>query len=244
MINKSIIWCVSFSLALVFWGCSAHKDSVFLSNKFHSVQKDSIIREFVNSDSLFSLQSNFVIPFEIYMFGGKWGNYILLDTHVIDTTKFNVDYFVEKCFIYDFMEKDINDTSAFIRTESTYLYNALTNHTQKFGFDIREWHPEMERTKSLREYLYDCFPQEFYDLIGSLIYNKTLDYVFAYPTRVTHDEGLIGTDVSMYFGVKGKDVFVIIDNWTDENQGNNPQIIPIENYLECCWEKMTNVSKK
>lgn len=92
--------------------------------------------------------------------------------------------------------------------------------------------------------MHDCFPQGFYDLIGSLLYSNTLDYVFAYPTRVTFDEELIGTDVTLYFGVKGKKVYIIIDNWTWENQGDDPQIIPIEDYLDCCWEKMTNVSKK
>lgn len=33
------------------------------------------------------------------------------------------------------------------------------------------------------------------------------------------------------------------ENWTPENEGNNPQIIPIEEYLDCCWEEMTGLKE-
>lgn len=242
---KKIKMCfVLFAFIMGLWGCSSQRDFVYLSKKFPSSQRDSVIYELVNADSMFYKQSTFLFPFDIYMFGGKIGNYLLLNTNVIDTSKFNIDYFVKKDFIKDFIEKDKKTSDAVIRVESTYLYNSLTNHTQTFSYDTREWCHKKGQLKSIKTYLHDCFPQGFYDLIGSLIYNNTLDYVFAYPTQITYDEELIGTKLSTYFGVKGKDVYIIYDNWTDENEGNEPQIIPIEEYLNCCWDTMTNVSKK
>lgn len=232
---------VFFAFVIGLFGCSSQKDLVYLSNKFPPSQRDSIIYELVNSDSMLYKQPALLFPFDIYMFGGKHCNCLSLNTNAIDTSKFKIDYFVKKDFIKDFIEKDKKNTDADIEVESTYLYNPLTNHTQTFNYDMREWcYKEEQRKKNIN----DCFPQGFYDLIGSLLYNNTLDYVFAYPTRVTYDEELIGTDVTLYFGVKGKKVYIIIDNWTWENQGDDPQIIPIEDYLDCCWDRMTNVTKK
>lgn len=235
---------VLFAYIIGLFGCSSHKDLVYLSKKFPSSQRDSVINGLINVDSLYKKQSSFLNPFDIYMFGGNTANYLLLKTNVIDTSRFSIDYFVNKEFIMDFIEKDKQNSEAVIRVESTYLYNSLTNHTQSFSYDMREWYYKRGQLKSIKSYLHDCFPQGFYDLIGFLIYNNTVDYVFAYPTRVTYDEELIGTDVTLYFGVKGKKVYVIVDNWTNENQGNDPQIIPIEEYLNCCWDQMTNVKKK
>lgn len=240
--KKDIIRFVLFTLIFGFWGCSSQMDLVYLSNKFPLSQRDSVINELISSDSMLYEQSSFLFPFDIYIFSGKVGNFLLLNTNVIDTSSFSVNYFVNKDFIKDFIEKDKKNSDAVIRVESTYLYNSLTNHTQTFNYDAREWH--YKNGNSLKSYLHDCFPQGFYDLIGFLIYNNTLDYVFAYPTRITYDEELIGTKISLYFGVKGRKVYVIVDNWTNENQGNDPLIIPIETYLDCCWEEMTNVSKK
>ena len=243
MKNKKAYY-VLLAFVIGLFGCSSQKDLVYLSNKFSPSQRDSVIYELVNSDSMLYKQSALLFPFDIFMFGGKYCNCLSLNTNVIDTSKFNIDYFVKKDFIKDFIEKDKKKTDAVIDVESTYLYNPLTNHTQTFNYDLREWYHKRGQLQSLKKHLHDCFPQGFYDLIGSLLYSNTLDYVFAYPTRVTFDEELIGTDVTLYFGVKGKKVYIIIDNWTWENQGDDPQIIPIEDYLDCCWEKMTNVSKK
>lgn len=242
--NNAYSYYVLFAFVIGLFGCSSQKDLAYLSNKFPSSQRDAVIYELVGSDSMLFEQSSNLFPFDIYMFGGKIGNYLLLNTNVIDTSCFSIDYFAKKDFIKDFIEKDKNNTDAVIRVESTYLYNFLSNHTQTFGYDAREWYHKKGQLNSLKSHLHNCFPQGFYDLIGSLLYNKTLDYIFAYPTHITYDEDLIGTLVSLYFGIKGKNVYVIIDNWTDENEGNNPQIIPIEEYLDCCWDQMTNVSKK
>lgn len=224
---------ILIALVIIFSNCSMHRDLNYLKNKFPVAQRDSIINEFFCSDSLLVKQYRESFVFNIYMFAGENCNVLSLDPEKIDTSLFSDNYFKEKQFIIDFIEKDKSLSDVHILVENTYLYNTFLQHTQMLIYDARN-----------QCRLYDCFPQRFYDLIGSLIYNRTLDYVFAYPTRVTYDEELIGTDVTLYFGVKGKKVYIIIDNWTSENQGNDPRIIPIEEYLNCCWDKMTNVTKK
>lgn len=224
---------ILIALVIIFSYCSMHRDLNYLENKFPVAQRDSIINEFIFSDSLLAKQYRESFVFNIYIFAGENCNYLSLDLEIIDTSFFSDSYFKEKQFIIDFIEKDKNLSNAHILVENTYFYNTFLQHTQMFIHDARN-----------QCRLYDCFPQRFYDLIGSLIYNRTLDYVFAYPTHVHFDEGIIGTSLGMYFGVKGKKVYVLIDNWTDENKGNNPQIIPIEEYLDCCWKEMTNVKKK
>lgn len=232
------------TLIILFSNCSTQKDLDYLINKFPNTQRDSIINETFCSDSSLIEQYSHGFVFDIYLFSGDHCNCLSLNTNVIDTSRFNTDYFAKKNFITEFIEKDKKETDAVIQVESTYLYDPLTNHTQTFNYDTREWYHKMGQLKSLKTHLHDCFPQGFYDLIGSLLYNNTLDYVFAYPTRVHYGENIIGTELGLYFGVKGKKVYIIIDNWTSENQGNNPQIIPIEEFMECCWEGMTNVTKK
>lgn len=229
------------TLIILFSNCSTQKDLDYLMNKNPDTQRDSIINENFCLDSSLIEQYRHCFAFDIYLFGGNHCNCLSLNTNVIDTSKFNIDYFAKKDFIKDFIRKDKKNTDAVIQVESSYLYNPLTNHTQTFDHDMREWY---HKKGQLKTHLYDCFPQGFYDLIGSLLYNNTLDYVFAYPTHVHYSENIIGTELGMYFGVKGKKVYIIIDNWTSENQGNDPQIIPVEDYLDCCWEKMTNVLRK
>ena len=230
--NRGYLLLLSIALAILFSNCSTHRDLVYLKNKFQNAQSDSVIDEYYYSDLSLIEQPSQLFVFNIFLFAGENCNVLPLESMIIDTSLFCDSYFKKKQFIYDFIEKDKNYSNTLIQVENSYVYNALFNHTQVFIHDNRG-----------QCHLYDCFPQRFYDLIGSLIYNNTLDYVFAYPTHVHYNERIIGTSLGLYFGIKGRKVYVIIDNWTEDNEGNCPQIIPIEEYLDCCWEEMTNVSK-
>lgn len=219
------------------------EDLHYLSTLVNKQQRDSIMADFIRADTIFSV-SDRVFSFDIYMFGGEFGNYLKLDSYIIDTSKFSLGYFVRKEFVHDLIEKDKSCSESLIRIDQTFIYNDKTEHTLEFM--IERWKRDSKEDSQLNsnKYLYDCFPQKFYDFIGSLLYNGTVDYVFSYPTHIHYDEGIIGTILGLYFGVKGNDVYAIIDNWTEENRGNEPRIIPIGQYLDCCWEKVFNMLQK
>lgn len=104
--KKNKAYYVLFTFVIGLLGCSTQKDWAYLSKKLPSSQRDSVLYELFNSDSMLYKQSSLLFPFDIYMFGGNHCNCLSLNTNAIDTSRFNNDYFVKKRFITDFIEKD------------------------------------------------------------------------------------------------------------------------------------------
>lgn len=216
--------------------------------------RDSVFNDFIDSMPDLRERKGQFMPFSIYEFGTLYLNFISMDEGIIDTSLISKDYFLSGKFIIDYYDKTkySDSTKAYISCGGSFIYDTVEQITYRFKvsgwadrfyFDERTKKAGYDTSRKPSKYLtHPHYP--FEDYIGYLLYNKVIDFVFSFPTYLDYDEKLILSSTDTYFAIKDEKVFVIYENWTPENRGNAPQIIRIEEYLNCCWEKMTNVTKK
>lgn len=217
-------------------------------------RRDSVFADFLDSMPDLRQRKGQFMPFSIYEFGTLYTNFISMNEGIIDTSLISKDYFLSGKYIIDFYDKtkSSDSTEAYISCRRSFIYDTVKQITYRFkvsGWTDRlyydEWDKKAGRDTSRKPSKYLTHPHyPFEDYIGYLFYNNVIDFVFSFPTYFDYDEKLILSSTDTYFAIKEEKIYVIYENWTPENKGNNPQIIPIEEYLDCCWEEMTNVSKK
>lgn len=216
--------------------------------------RDSVFNDFIDSMPDLRQRKEQFMPFNIYEFGTHYLTFVGMDEGIIDATLFSKDYFISGRFILDFYDKtQSNDsTDAYISFGRSYVYDTVNRITSRFkvsDWTDRSYYDECDKkvgrdiNRKPSKYLNHVY-DPFEDYIGYLLYYEIIDFVFSFPTRLDYDEELILSSIDTYFAIKDKKIFVISRNWTPENRGKNPLLYSIEDYLDCCWDQMTNVTKK
>lgn len=215
--------------------------------------RDSVFNDFIDSMPDLRERKGQFMPFSIYEFGTPYLTFVSMDERIIDTSLFSKDYFLSGRFIKDFYDKTqfCDSTNAYISRGRSFIYDTVKQITYRFKvsgwidrFYYDEWDKKAERDTNRKPSKYLTHPHyPFEDYIGYLLYNKVIDFVFSFPTYLDYDEKLILSSIDTYFAIKDEKIFVIYENWTPENGGNNPLLYSIEEYLDCCWEEMTGLNE-
>lgn len=94
------------------------------------------------------------------------------------------------------------------------------------------------------------FDQNFYNFIGKLFYNGQIDCAFFYPSVVKESSALFNHyENLMYlvFAIKGNDYYVIrdcVERCGEATLNPAPALISLKDYIDCCWEEMTNLPRR
>lgn len=210
---------------------------------------DSIARDFGRAVFRGEFDDECFVTFRLlYLTHGSIINLLYFDEGMIDTTLFTKQYFCSGQFLKDHMKKDsIREKSYSQFFPETYIYNKCNGECYSFRWNKWINRDDADTLLRLKDYTYKC--TGFERFMGELYGNGVLDYIFAYPTHVERrdtfiDAETIGTSFQVFFGIKDNQFYVIYENWSTENQGNDPQLFTMEEFIDCCWDIMSNVRLK
>lgn len=186
----------------------------------------------------------------VYLTCGPILNFIYLKDEMIDTSNFTKQYFCSGDFLTDYINKDSEKCVSckyYFMESRPFLYDRYKDKC--YEFKLNEWIKKSDSDTSIHLTNYIIESGKFENFMGKLIGDKTLDCIFAYPTYITNSDGyqsppVISTQLGIFFGIKDCSFYVLYENWTVENQGNNPQLYTIEEFIDCCWEQISNVKLK
>lgn len=225
-----------------------------IADRVRERQRDSLFYDFLDSMPDIQARRGQLLPFNLYEFGTLCSSVVCMNDNIIDTARFTQEYFLTGEFIKDFIEiVHFNDSSdACINFGRLYAYDTLEHKTYRFSgwsyrneIDTLKINRGKTITREPSQYLYCRSPNPFEDYIGYLVYKDLVDVVFYFPTYLDYDEGIVCTLIEdICFAIKDERLFVISKNWMLNHEGGIFQLYPIDQYLNCCWEKMTNIYNK
>jgi len=208
---------------------------------------DSIARDFGRTVFGNEFDDDCYVTFRLaYLTHGVIMNLLYLDEGMIDTALFSKQYFCSGQFLKDYMKKDsLREESYKHFFSETYMYNKCSGEC--YSFRLNEWvnRNDADTLFRLKDYTYRCC--EFERFMGVLYGKGILDCIFAYPTDLaTFDlkSPALSTLFGLFFGIKDNQFYVIYDNWSSENQGNDPRLFTMDEFIDCCWDKMSDVRLK
>lgn len=181
-----------------------------------------------------------------YLTHGCILNLLYLDEGMIDTALFTKQYFCSGQFLKDYIKKDSIMEESYKRFSSeTYIYNKCNGEC--YSFRLNKWinRNDTDTLFRLKDYTYEC--NRFEQYMGELYGNGILDCIFAYPTDVDTIDvktPALSTMFQVFFGIKGNQFYVLYENWTKENQGKDPQLFTMDEFIDCCWNRMSDVRLK
>lgn len=226
-----------------------------IADRIREKQRDSLFCDFLDSMPDLQAKRGRLIPFNIYELGTRWSSVVSMNDNIIDTAKFTKEYFLSGNFVKDFLDVvHLNDASddASINFGRLYAYDTLEHKTYRFSgwfyrFEMDTWNINRGKaiTRESSQYLSCRSSCPFEDYIGYLLYKDLVDVVFYFPTYMDYEEGIVCTLIEdVCFAIKDENLFVISENWTQNHGDNHLLLYSIGDYLDCCWEKMTNIYNK
>ncbi len=212
---------------------------------------DSIALNFCHNIWGDTIDDNCFTTFHIvYLTCGPITNYMYLKDEMIDTAKFTKQYFCSGDFLADYINKDSErcvSCKSYFMESIPYLYDNCNGKC--YNFKLTAWinRCDSDTSTHMKNYIYES--GRFEQFMGKLLSDETLDCIFAYPTDITTSDGygsspVLSTKFDVFFGIKDCNFYVLYENWTEKNRGNNPQLYTMEDFIDCCWEKISNVKLK
>lgn len=218
-------------------------------DRIREKQRDSLFNDFLDSLPDIQVKKGQFMPFNIYEFGTQWGSVIGMNENIIDTVKISKEYYLSGLFVKDFLDaiQSNDSTLACIKFGKIYAYDTLEHRAYRFS----GWHSRFEKdnkgegvVREISECLSYRSSSSFEDYIGYLLHKELVDVVFYFPTFMDYEEGIISTLIEdICFAIKGEKLFVISQNWIQENGEKRPVLSSIEDYLDCCWKEMTGIKE-
>lgn len=212
---------------------------------------DSIALNFCHNIWGDTIDDNCFTTFHIvYLTCGPITNYMYLKDEMIDTAKFTKQYFCSGDFLADYINKDSErcvSCKSYFMESIPYLYDNCNGKCYKFKLTAWINRCDSDTSTHMKKYIYES--GRFEQFMGKLLSDETLDCIFAYPTDITTSDGygsspVLSTKFDVFFGIKDCNFYVLYENWTEKNRGNNPQLYTMEDFIDCCWEKISNVKLK
>lgn len=249
MIKKQAIF--FFVIILISFASRAQSYKNYLIDSCLKKNTDSIALDFCHNIWGDTIDNSFFTTFHIiYLTCSPILNYTYLNDSMVDTTMFTKEYFCSGQFLKDYINKDSEKClrcKHYFMESRPYLYDKY--NSKCYEFKLSEWINRNNCNTSINIKKFIIESGKFEQFIGKLISNGILDCVFAYPTDITKSDGyqskpVISTQLGVFFGLKDDGFYIIYDNWTEENQGNNPLLFTIDDFIDCCWDKISNVKLK
>ena len=230
--SSTPIFCQSFSDLII--------DTVY--NHY----RDSIVEDFCHTLSNFNGEKYDFFSYSIVYLSTMEATFIK-QGDIVDTSSFTKEFFCSGQFVTDYIQKGISKGGMFKFVYKDYIYDI--NNKRCYDIPI-SWLTKRDKENlsfNPNKYLqYETFQENFYSCIGELLYKGSLDCVFAYPTRVdlVCCEDIIFHPYPILWGIKDSKFYVLDPNWTTEWEDNKPLIYTAEDFIDCCWDRISNVKLK
>lgn len=209
----------------------------FIIDNSYNYYRDFVVSDFCDSLSVFNGEEyDFYVYSIVYL--APWATYIAKND-IIDTAAFTRQYFCSGQFFVDYIQKSMVQGGCYKFVYESYLCDIKNKQCYYFP---RGWMSRDKNNQSLNpnKYLFKAFDSEYYGFVGELLRNGVLDCVFAYPSRVDQFENIILVPYPVLWGIKDNKFFVLDSGYGKES----PKIYPVEDYIDCCWEEMTNLPRE
>lgn len=200
-------------------------DSVLIKSKLAEVY------EYLNSvDSIREKKDNLNVFF-VYD--------VELKDNDIDESSINKDYYLDGIFIKDVINLREKKTKEMLNNHGYVMQGWYFD-----GFYILIYDACKDYTYRYVGRLTEFFNQRYVNYIAKLFYNNQIDCAFFYPNFVEKTSAVSKHYEKMMnfaFAVKQNDLFVIMETNTKDDNTYTPSLIYLKDYIDCCWEEMTNL---
>lgn len=199
--------------------------------------RDSVVDDFCKFLSDYTGEKNDFFAYSLVVLGPN-ATYVKYSDNFIDTSAFSKQYFCSGKFIVDY----VHNVMAYGRDYKFVYHNILCDFKSKrcYEFPIRQWiSRNKEGTINPEKYLWETYAEKYFLFIGNLLKEGVLDCLFSYPLEFDYYENIVFIPTEMYFGIKNNDIYVVYEDLC----GNN-FVRPMEEFINCCWDIMSNVRLK
>ena len=186
-------------------------------------ETDKVYKTIESTDSLKNKIDKFYVNFIYDTF---------LNDNDIDPSNITEDYYLNGSFLKDlvYLKECTKYNKRIFNLWATIVYDSSTENVYEYRGKID----------------YPFYDKEIYDFIAKLFYNRQIDCVFLYPSYICNPNPPLSRYMHnglLFFAVKDNDYFIIkyIETNTRES---TPVLMLLKDYINCCWEEMTNLPRK
>lgn len=186
-------------------------------------ETDKVYKTIESTDSLKNKIDKFYVNFIYDTF---------LNDNDIDPSNITEDYYLNGSFLKDlvYLKECTKYNKRIFNLWATIVYDSSTENVYEYRGKID----------------YPFYDKEIYDFIAKLFYNRQIDCVFLYPSYICNPNPPLNRYMHnglLFFAVKDNDYFIIkyIETNTRER---TPVLMLLKDYINCCWEEMTNLPRK